>query len=79
MARRIHSIKDLDPAMQRKVKSDLLRRLLIHMERNPSVSEEKLLSVFGINRGMIYTQCPWLRPEARARAVARAAYAPTAN
>lgn len=79
MVRRINSIKDLDPDMQRKVKSDLLRRLLIHMERNPSISEQKLLSVFGINRSMIYTQCPWLRPEARARAVARASFAQAAH
>ena len=79
MARRIKSIQDLDPEMQRKVKSDLLRRLLIHMERNPSISEQKLLSVFGINRSMIYTQCPWLKPEARARAVARNSFAQPAH
>jgi hypothetical protein len=55
----------LSPEQQRKVKSDMLRALLIKMESKPHISDELFLRVLGVSREKIYLKCPWLRPEVR--------------
>ena len=58
-------LEELDHDTQVKVKSLALRKLIEHLERNPHITEENLLSFFGTNRQHIYEECPWLRPENR--------------